>query len=124
MEMGVDTTSMLMRLLPPVFAVLIPVVVLWSGVLFWAVRWLLNRFARNIDARFTEVGASIAGLKDTQHVADRQVMELKVELAKEYVRREDWIRGWSVVDAKLDAVWTKIDKLQERVHTGRELKYE
>lgn len=43
---------------------------------------------------------------------DRDVMQLKLELAKEYVRREDYILGQAVLEAKLDKVYEKLEVVQ------------
>ena len=45
---------------------------------------------------------------------ERELMGLKAELPMSYVRREDYIRGQSVVEAKLDGLATKIENAQLR----------
>ena len=112
----IDATALLGEMLPLVLAVLVPVVVLWSGVLFWAVKWLLARYQTSLEERFTQIAADIAKTASNQQETEKQILKLKTELAKEYVRREDWIRGWSTVEAKLDAMYTKIDEIKEWVY--------
>ena len=46
---------------------------------------------------------------------EREILQLKAELPLNYVRREDYVRGQSIVEAKLDGLATKIDNAQLRV---------
>ena len=43
---------------------------------------------------------------------EREFLSLKAELPLHYVRREDYIRGQSVIEAKLDAVYNKLELVQ------------
>ena len=56
---------------------------------------------------------------DFSHEIEREVMRLKAQLPLEYVRREDWIRFSSTLDAKLDAMRAElrdeINELKERL---------
>ena len=45
---------------------------------------------------------------------ERDVMALRAELPLEYVRREDYIRGQSVIEAKLDGLAVKLENAQLR----------
>ena len=45
---------------------------------------------------------------------ERDLLRLQAELPLHYVRREDYIRGQSVIEAKLDALGTKIEVAQLR----------
>jgi hypothetical protein len=45
---------------------------------------------------------------------ERELNALRVELPKEYVRREDHIRFETVINAKLDSVAAKLDLANER----------
>jgi hypothetical protein len=62
---------------------------------------------------------------DFSHEVERQMMRLKAQLPLEYVRREDWIRFSSTLDAKLDAMRTELraemtelkERLGERIDT-------
>lgn len=45
---------------------------------------------------------------------ERELMELKAELPLNYVRREDYIRGQSIIEAKLDGLAIKIENSQLR----------
>jgi hypothetical protein len=69
--------------------------------------------------------------RDEQHLRDsgrvddleKQIIELRVNLPLEYVRREDWIRFSGTLDAKLDAMREEmreqIAEVKERLYAGR-----
>ena len=45
---------------------------------------------------------------------ERELLNLKAELPLHYVRREDYIRGQSVIEAKLDGLGIKLENAQLR----------
>ena len=49
---------------------------------------------------------------------ERELLTLKAELPLHYVRREDYIRGQSTLEAKLDGAVSKIDNLKESFTHG------
>jgi hypothetical protein len=63
--------------------------------------------------------------RDSDRVDDleKQLIELRVNLPLEYVRREDWIRFSGTLDAKLDAMREEmreqIAEVKERLYAGR-----
>jgi hypothetical protein len=68
---------------------------------------LLGQIEKRLDERFK-------GLEDGQTKAldvERQILTLRAELPLQYVRREDYVRNQTVIEAKLDAVATKIENL-------------
>ena len=44
----------------------------------------------------------------------RELLNLKAEMPVQYVRREDYIRGQSVLEAKLDGLVIKLENVQLR----------
>ena len=46
---------------------------------------------------------------------ERELGQLKADMPLNYVRREDYIRGQSVIEAKLDALASKLETAQLRV---------
>ena len=79
-------------------------------------RWL---FERHESAIAEQMAALKREGSDFSHEVEREVMKLKAQLPLEYVRREDWIRFSSTLDAKLDAIRTdlrpEITELKERI---------
>ena len=45
---------------------------------------------------------------------ERELLTLKAEMPLQYVRREDYIRGQSVIEAKLDGLAMKMENVQLR----------
>ncbi|CAH5052789.1 hypothetical protein AI2839V1_0243 [Enterobacter cloacae] len=43
---------------------------------------------------------------------EREFLEFRADLPLHYVRREDYLRGQAIIEAKLDAVYNKIEFLQ------------
>ncbi|MDT0496513.1 hypothetical protein RM530_03925 [Algiphilus sp. W345] len=45
---------------------------------------------------------------------DKEILKLRAELPLQYVRREDYVRGQTVIESKLDALATKLETVQLR----------
>lgn len=45
---------------------------------------------------------------------DREILKLKAELPREYVSKDDFIRSFTVVEAKIDAVQTTLTHLHNK----------
>lgn len=58
-------------------------------------------------------GASERDAGQWQRV-ERELMKLQADLPVHYVRREDYIRGQSVIEAKLDGLALRIENVQLR----------
>ncbi|MDY6904101.1 MAG: hypothetical protein SWH61_05380 [Thermodesulfobacteriota bacterium] len=115
----VEGVALLSQLPPVVLAILVVMVVIWSGVLLGAVKWLLSRYHESLEKRDVQILDSIAKISSAQEKTDKCVADLEKELVRDYVRREDWIRGWVTVEAKLDAVYARIDEVKEKVYEQR-----
>lgn len=93
-----------------------PIHIVYLGVLLaafitglWRVgKWLVASVEKRIDDRFSVLAADSRAWR----TVERELMELRAELPNQYVRREDYIRGQSVVEAKLDAVAAKLEVVQ------------
>lgn len=85
---------------------------------------LNERFSAQSEALDQAIQAVHSTL--TQHIAaeritadqiqslERDFLQWRAELPVQYVRREDYIRNQTVIEAKLDAVALKIENLQLR----------
>lgn len=101
-------------------------------------RVLLGQIDKRLDARFD--GMEETGKQGTKHWdnkfaallgdqknstdawrnLERDFLKFRGDLPLEYVRREDFIRNQSVIEAKLDAVMLHIQNLQlQRNHNAR-----
>lgn len=77
---------------------------------FWAVaKVLLTQAQRHQDRRFDTLEARIADEASGWDRMERELLQLKADLPLNYVRREDYIRGQSVIEAKLDGLATKFE---------------
>ncbi len=45
---------------------------------------------------------------------ERELLELRADLPLHYVRREDYVRGQAVIEAKLDSLYNKLDAVALR----------
>lgn len=93
---------------------------------------LLSQTQRHLDARFTaQEHARSANHEQVQRRLDsmeasareemgnwqrieRDLLKMQADMPLHYVRREDYIRGQSIVEAKLDGLASKIDNAQLR----------
>lgn len=82
---------------------------------------LLSQIDKRLDARFKAQDDALAAIReadkdDTRSWAklDREVLQLKADLPLHYVRREDYIRGQTVLESKMDGLAQKIENLQLR----------
>ena len=64
--------------------------------------------------RFDELRKSSAQEIEHWHRVERDLMALKVEMPREYIRREDHIRFETTIIAKLDVLNTRLDLQSER----------
>lgn len=82
--------------------------------LFGAGKVLLGQVAKQLDARFTAIDSRFSAIEATN--ADVQELEKaflrwQADLPLHYVRREDYVRNQTVIEAKLDAIKTEITML-------------
>lgn len=93
---------------------------------------LIGQFEKRLNDRFEsqdkarETGSKVLRETLDQHLADerkmaaqmlsleRDFLTWKAELPLQYVRREDYVRNQTIIEAKLDAVALKIENIQLR----------
>ena len=78
------------------------------------VKLLLRQVERRIDEQLAQIGTESKGWRQVE----RDVMNLRAELPERYVRREDYIRGQTVIEAKLDAINAEVKMVQLRGMKG------
>lgn len=100
---------------------------------FWGMAKLLGAQAqKDLDNRFDTLNKRLDGManaaRDKEDASQRQhrenqerllqlersFLESKADMALHYVRREDYIRGQSVIEAKLDGLAVRVDNAQLR----------
>ena len=88
--------------------------VLFQGLSFWAIKWLLERSQRAIDLRFDALEQGNKQGREATWALERDFLRLRADLPNDYVRRDDWIRFSTVIDAKLDALRQAVDQIRQR----------
>lgn len=61
------------------------------------------------DKRFAELADGQKAERDNWQRLERDLMQMRAEMPVHYVRREDYVRNQSVIEAKLDALYAKIE---------------
>ncbi|MDD5297649.1 MAG: hypothetical protein PHU46_12120 [Rhodocyclaceae bacterium] len=105
---------------------------MYAGSVFVGFRLLMGQIEKRLDERFvaaeeTRKAGSVhwdgkfgaietAMREDASHWMrlEREILGLKAELPVNYVRREDYIRNQTIIEAKLDTVAAKIENLRLR----------
>jgi hypothetical protein len=92
----------------------------------WALcKVLLTQTARHMDERFELITKRFdtieqANREEANHWQriEREMMEMKAQLPLHYVRREDFIRGQSIIENKIDSLALKLENAQLRGSGG------
>lgn len=98
-----------------------------QGAVLWALRALLDsamdahaerlgQHERQQEERFKALSESLRTQASRTDNVTTDLHRLREELAREYVRREDWIRFGTTLTVKLDAVWAAIEGLKEKLY--------
>jgi len=109
---------------------LITLLISFLGFLFAAGKLLLSQIDRRLNDRFEAMenareqasrhwdekfGTVIDEERretDLLRNIEREFLRFQAELPLQYVRREDYVRGQSVIEAKLDALYNKLEVVQ------------
>lgn len=91
------------------------------GAFVGLLKLLMGQQLKHIDASFSSQNKRLDAIEQASkdestqwQRVERELMGLKAELPVAYVRRDDYIRGQSVLEAKLDGLATKIENAQLR----------
>jgi len=93
-------------------SVFVTLLLAWSGFLIMVIRALLARVSRDLDVRLDRMASAQEKDTDEWRRVERELMDLRADLPVHYVRREDYIRGQSVIEAKLDSLALKLENVQ------------
>jgi hypothetical protein len=74
-------------------------------------RWLLTQSQQRLDHRFESLERTLNRESDGIRELRLQLSQVSQMLPVEYVRREDWIRFSTVIDAKIDRLGDRISDL-------------
>lgn len=90
----------------------------FSGIIFTAGKLIAGQFERRINERFDLIERARADETAGISALERDFMRFQAELPVQYVRREDYVRGQSIVEAKLDGLASKLDNAVLRTALG------
>jgi seryl-tRNA(Sec) selenium transferase len=79
----------------------------WAGL----VTWIMGRM---LDGVRQDLAARLSAFEEKVRQVEADQLRLRAELPVQYVRKEDAIRSESVLHAKLDALYAKIEQLQAK----------
>ena len=86
----------------------------FAALIFGAGRLLAAQFEARINERFDVLQKAREAEAQGISNLEREFLRFQADLPLHYVRREDYVRGQSIVEAKLDGLATKIDNAQLR----------
>lgn len=85
------------------------------------IKVLLHQFEKRLDHRFQTLTAQVNSCmqrieqnENAVHDMEKTFLRWQAELPMQYVRREDFIRNQTVIEAKLDAMFAKMDLIRMR----------
>lgn len=78
---------------------------------FWTLaRLLLQGAEKSIDEKFKAMAEHMKGQDDSNRRVERDLMELKAELPRDYVRREDYTQAIAMIMTKIDAMALRVEQ--------------
>ena len=89
---------------------LITLVLAFLGLLIGFGKYMLAQIDRRITGIEQQNRTEAEGWKRIE----RELLELRAELPVQYVRREDYVRGQTVIESKLDSLYSKLETIQLR----------
>jgi len=78
----------------------------YSAILLWAVKALLKRQSDETAAKLLELMERDTSQDDEIDAVRRELNDHKVDVAKNYIRREDALVYFARFEQKVDAIWT------------------
>lgn len=74
----------------------------------------LNTNFKTVQSQLEEVSKQAAKSQQDVRELERKFYQFQIDLPHTYVAREDYIRGQTVIEAKLDSLASKIENVQIR----------
>jgi len=82
------------------------------GLLIGFGKVLLAQIDKRLEQRFGAVERDLQRGRDVEREFERELLQLKADLPLHYVRREDYVRNQTIIEAKLDALALKLENIQ------------
>lgn len=97
-------------------------VVSFAGVIvgaFWAIgRVLVGQFQKSIEEKFSAVSIGLKEQTDSSRQLERDLMELKAALPRDYVRREDYTQAVATIMTKIDHMTLRMEQAIREAYTA------
>ena len=84
----------------------------FAAIIFGAGRLIAAQFEARINERFDVLQKAREAEAQGISNLEREFLRFQADLPLQYVRREDYVRGQSVIEAKLDALYNKLEVVQ------------
>lgn len=88
---------------------IVTLVVTISGGIWALAKMLLIGAKQSIDEKFKAMGEHMKNQDDSSRRLERDLMELKAELPRDYVRREDYTQAIATIMTKIDAMTLRVE---------------
>ncbi len=82
------------------------------GVAIGLAKMVLSQFEMRQDETFSVLLDYAKRESDNIQQLERDFLAFKTDVALQYVRREDYVRGQSVLEAKMDALFSRMEVIQ------------
>lgn len=82
------------------------------GMLAAGGKMLLTQIEKRLNERFEALEVARKESESDWARLEREFLEFRADMPLNYVRREDYIRGQTIIEAKLDALCNKIELWQ------------
>ena len=89
---------------------LISLLLAFLGTLVGFGKYMLSQ----IDSRITGIEQQNRSESEGWKRIERELLELRAELPVQYVRREDYVRGQTIIESKLDSLYSKLELIHIR----------
>jgi hypothetical protein len=89
------------------------------GAFFGMAKSLLGQSQKHIDTQFSSISATLKTQDDTSRRVERELLELKAELPRDYVRREDHTRVIASLQLSIDNLRLTVERAMQQVASHR-----
>lgn len=95
------------------FWALVGLLVTFMGFVFGVAKMFFAQLEKRQIEQFLSLDASFREFTGNLNTLEREFLAFKADLPLHYVRREDYVRGQTVIEAKLDALYNKLEVVQQ-----------
>ncbi|OSN03192.1 hypothetical protein [Lonsdalea iberica] len=99
------------------FWTLVGLLLSFMGFVFAVAKMFFAQMEKRQAEQFMALDTSFRTSMGDLNSLEREFMAFKADLPLNYVRREDYIRGQTVIEAKLDALYNKLELVQQHGRT-------